>query len=99
MSSLYRPESLLVRKRLLEARHAAGLTQAAVGEASGLTQEAVSAIERGVRGLDLVELMDLCRVLGVDVAALVAEVRDQAATPRRRKAERPTGKARPRRRA
>ena len=99
MSSLYRPESMLVRKKLLTARHEAGLTQQAVAEAWGMPQETISAIERGVRRLDLVELMDLCHVLGLDVAKFVAEVRDEAMVNRRPR-KRPTGdRGKPRRRA
>lgn len=99
MSSLYRPEAALIRKKLLTARHEAGLTQQAVAQAWGMPQETVSAVERGVRRLDLVELMDLCQVLGLDIAEFVAEVRDETAVGRRkgRFTARPSGT--PRRRS
>lgn len=35
--------------------------------------------------LDVVELMDLCRILDLDVAIIVAEVRDEAGVGRRRR--------------
>jgi transcriptional regulator with XRE-family HTH domain len=98
MSSLHRPESELVRKKLLAARHDAGLTQLAVAEAWGMPQETISAIERGVRRLDLVELMDLCQVLGLDVAEFVAEVRDEVAAGRRKGRLTPRRSGKPRRR-
>ena len=98
MSSLYRQESTIVRKRLLAARHAAGLTQQAVAQAWGMPQETISAIERGIRRIDVVELMDLCQILGLDVAELIAGVRDEVAVIRRKPRSRALGNGRPRRR-
>lgn len=83
MSSLYRPETEIVRKRLLAARHAAGLTQQAVAQAWGMPQETISAIERGARRIDVVELMDLCKILGLDVVELIGSVRDEVGTTQR----------------
>ncbi|WP_057920486.1 helix-turn-helix domain-containing protein [Lysobacter capsici] len=99
MSSLYRPEVELLRKKLLAARHSAGLTQRAVAEAWGMPQETVSAVERGLRRLDVVDLMDLCQILDLDAAVVVAEVRDEAAVSRRKRpiSAYPAGK--PRRRS
>jgi transcriptional regulator with XRE-family HTH domain len=99
MSSLYRPEFDLLRKKLLAARHAAGLTQRAVADAWSMPQETVSAVERGRRGLDVVELMDLCQILGLDAAVLVAEVRDETAVGRRKRSPKAHQTGKPRRRA
>jgi hypothetical protein len=63
-----------------------------------MPQETISAIERGVRRVDLVELMDLCQVLGLDVAAFVAEVRDEVAAGRRKGRLKPRLSGKPRRR-
>lgn len=99
MSSLYRPESELIRKKLLAARHNAELTQQAVAEAWGMPQETVSAVERGLRRLDVVELMDLCQILGLDVAALIAEVRDETSVGRRKRRPNAQQAGKPRRRS
>lgn len=98
MSSLYRPEFDLLRKKLLTARHSAGLTQRVVAEAWGMPQETVSAVERGLRRLDVVELMDLCQILDLDVAVVVAEVREEIATARPKRPARGQQAGKPRRR-
>lgn len=98
MSSLYRPESELIRKKLLAARHSAKLTQRAVADVWGMPQETVSAVERGLRRLDVVELMDLCQILGLDVAILVAEVCDEISVARRKRRSNPHQTGKPRKR-
>lgn len=98
MSSLYRPEFELIRRTLLAARHAAGLTQRAVAEAWGMPQETVSAVERGLRRLDVVELMDLCQILDLDAAVVVAEVRDETSVGRRKRRPKTHQTGKPRRR-
>lgn len=97
--TLYRPEAEILRQMLLGARHEAGLTQADVADAWGVPQERISAIERGVRRLDLVELQDLCTLLGVDLLAFVEEYRNAAAAlnPRGKRPV-PSGQPRHRRR-
>ena len=99
MSSLYRPEFDLLRKKLLAARHGAELTQRTVAEAWGMPQETVSAVERGLRRLDVVELMDLCQILDLDAAVVVAEVRDEVAVGRRKRAPKAQQTGKPRRRS
>ena len=98
MSSLYRPESTLVSRKLLAARHEAGLTQAVVAQAWGKPQETVSSIERGARRIDIVELMDLCKILDLDVVQLISEVRDEAAAVKRKPREPMRARGKPRRR-
>lgn len=85
--TLHRPESDVLRQLLLAARRDAGLTQTEVADAWGVPQERISAIERGIRRLDLVELQDLCSLLGVDLMSFVREYEaaTQALTPKRRK--------------
>ena len=51
----------------------AGLTQAECSKALGRPQSFMSDIETGSRRLDIVQLRDLCKVLGVGLAELVAE--------------------------
>ncbi|MDO5505128.1 MAG: helix-turn-helix transcriptional regulator [Pseudoxanthomonas suwonensis] len=83
--TLHRPESDLLRQMLLAARHEAGLTQADVAGAWGVPQERISAIERGIRRLDLIELQDLCALMGVDLLDFVGEfhARSKVVAPRR----------------
>lgn len=52
------------------ARTAAGLTQGALGAATGLGQTAVSRIEAGLRKVEFLELVTIAAELGVDVADL-----------------------------
>lgn len=55
-------------------REAAGLTQADVARALGRHQPFVSTIEAGQRRVDVVELLDLARVIGFDPGALIVEL-------------------------
>lgn len=52
----------------------AGLTQAALAAKLGKPQSYVSKYERGERRVDVVELLEIADALGVDAAALVAEL-------------------------
>jgi len=58
----------------LDARIAAGMTQAEAGEALGRPQSYISKVAGG-RRLDVVELLDLLDVLGADPVAVIEEVR------------------------
>ena len=53
------------------AREAAGLTQAEVAAALGVSATFVSKVESGERRVDVVELGEMCRVYGVDLIALL----------------------------
>lgn len=59
--------------RLREARRSAGLSQAAVAEASGLSRQAVSAIEAGRNRPSVDAALALARVLGSSVERLFAD--------------------------
>lgn len=50
------------RRRLIEARESAGLTQTEVAERLGRTQVYVSRCETGERRVDIVELLNFARV-------------------------------------
>jgi|TARA_R110001606_G_scaffold355986_1_gene507131 transcriptional regulator with XRE-family HTH domain len=82
--SLYRPETTILLKLLKEYRTEAGLTQADFAKALDRPQSFVSDIERGSRRLDLIQLRDICEVLGLSLIdfvtryeQLVAESRQQ----------------------
>lgn len=69
-----------LRAALREARKAAGLTQAEVGERLGRPQSYVNKYESGERRLDVVEFLDVAAVLGVDpqqvISIALARVRE-----------------------
>ncbi len=52
---------------------AAGLTQAQVSAKLGRSQSFMSDVETGKRRLDVVELRDIARLVGVPLASMVAE--------------------------
>ena len=62
---------LTLGNRLRISREAQGLTQAAVAEAVGMTQAALSNYERGTRELSLSTLLKLASVLNLDIAQIL----------------------------
>jgi len=68
-----RPYQVL-RKRLIDARVDAGLSQAEVASRLGRNQTFVSKYERGERRLDVVEFLEVASVLGVDANKLLREI-------------------------
>ncbi|MFT4178562.1 MAG: helix-turn-helix transcriptional regulator [Thermomonas sp.] len=83
--TLHRQENEIFREHLRRAREDAGLTQADLGQAVGRTQVFISHVERGVRRLDAVELLELCRAMGVDMASFIAAFQQEAdALPKKR---------------
>ncbi|HHG4956646.1 TPA: helix-turn-helix domain-containing protein [Pseudomonas aeruginosa] len=71
--AIYRPEYEVFLEILKRRRIEAGLTQAACSEALGRPQSFMSDVERGSRRLDIIQLRDLCRALGLDLPSLVLE--------------------------
>lgn len=55
-----------VLRVLIEARKAAGMTQAELARRVGSQQPVISLIERGVRRIDVVEFYVLTRAMGAD---------------------------------
>lgn len=64
----------LLRTELREARLAAGLRQVDVARALGKPQSYVAKVERGERRVDLVETLNLCKVIGLDPNKLVKKL-------------------------
>jgi transcriptional regulator with XRE-family HTH domain len=64
----------IFREQLREARTSAGLSQEDLAKKMGWDQTYVSKIERGVRRVDVVELIAICEVLGIDPGEFVAEL-------------------------
>lgn len=71
----------MVATALAEQRRAKGLSQAEVAKALGRHQPFVANIESGERRVDVVELVDLAAVVGLDVEQLIRKLRK--ATPKR----------------
>lgn len=64
---------------LVEQRERAGLTQAQLAARLGRYQSVVSSMESGGRRVDVVELLEIAEVIGLDVHALID---DLLATPK-----------------
>ncbi|KAF1710185.1 helix-turn-helix domain-containing protein [Pseudoxanthomonas sacheonensis] len=78
---IHRPEYAVVRRLLTDIRHEAQLTQEAVAEALGQPQPYMSTIEAGQRRIDIIELRDLCRALGVSLDDFVRRLEAALAAP------------------
>lgn len=51
------------------------MTQAALARVMGRHQPFIANIESGERRLDVIELMEICEILGADFVALVSQLR------------------------
>lgn len=59
---------------LSEKRKAAGMTQADVAKAMGRHQPFIANIENGERRVDVIELIDLAKIVGFDVHQMIDEL-------------------------
>jgi transcriptional regulator with XRE-family HTH domain len=66
---------------LKDRRIAAGLTQVQCSTALGRPQSFMSDVERGVRRLDIIQIYDLCNILGCDIVELIREFTDEVRRP------------------
>ena len=74
--TIYRPEHTVLLSLLKKHRKAAGLTQVQCSKALERPQSFMSDVESGTRRLDIVQLRDLCNVLGISLADLVQELEE-----------------------
>lgn len=72
--TIYRPEHAVLLSLLKKYRKAADLTQVQCSKALGRPQSFMSDVESGTRRLDIVQLRDLCKVLGIGLQDLIAEL-------------------------
>jgi transcriptional regulator with XRE-family HTH domain len=74
--SIYSEEYQLFLRRLREARKTAGLTQIDLAARLGgrATQSFVSKCERGERRMDVAEVREFCRAMGISFAGFTAAV-------------------------
>ena len=59
---------------LVDARHSAGLTQAAVADRLGRPQSFVAKYENGERRIDVIEFLQLTEVIGANPRKLLAKL-------------------------
>ncbi len=99
----YRSETRLLSDRLRSAREELGITQTDLSQAIGQSQTFVSNLERGNRRIDVVELIDLCEALGIDLVTFLNEFQASVRALRggrgRRKLKLGPDRAQPRRRS
>ena len=78
--AIYRREHVIFLQVLKRMRVVSGMTQAQCSAALGRPQSFMSDVERGVRRLDMVQLRDLCQVLGSDLVSFTKSF-EQALSP------------------
>lgn len=71
--AIYRTEYEVFLTLLKSRRIKAGLTQIECSNALGRPQSFMSDVERGVRRLDIIQIHDLCNVLGCDLVELIQD--------------------------
>jgi len=72
--TLRSPRQLRLIEFIVERRKSAGLSQMQLAERLGRYQSVVAAMESGGRRIDIVELMDLARVIGFDPREVIDEL-------------------------
>jgi transcriptional regulator with XRE-family HTH domain len=77
---LYTRNQLVLQKLLRELRKAAGLRQQQVADLLDEPQSFVSKYETGERRLDVLELREVCRVLGISLEEFARELEDRLST-------------------
>lgn len=71
--TIYRREYDVLLSLIKKHRKESRLTQVACSKALGRPQSFMSDVETGSRRLDIVQLRDLCKVLGVELTNLIEE--------------------------
>jgi transcriptional regulator with XRE-family HTH domain len=77
--TIYKPEHYVFVSLLKGYRNAAGLTQVQCSKALGRPQSFMSDVESGTRRLDIVQLRELCLVLGVTLCEFAQELENAIA--------------------
>lgn len=73
--SINSPRHELVKAALIAQRKASGMSQTKVAEALKRPQSYVAKVEGGERRLDVIELVELADTIGLDLHALVDDLR------------------------
>jgi transcriptional regulator with XRE-family HTH domain len=69
--SVFTKRYKMFRDEIVKAREGAGLSQEQLAKRMGWDQTYVSKIERGVRRVDVVELIAICEAIGIDAAGFM----------------------------
>lgn len=72
--SVFTDAYTILLKSLVDARKAAGLTQAELSERVGKPQPFMSKVERGVRRIDVIEFCAIARALGQEPVVLFSAI-------------------------
>ncbi len=72
--TIFSHEHEVLLSELKRAREKASLTQIQLAEKLGSTQSFISKVERGERRLDVIELREFCRAIGVSLASFVTRL-------------------------
>jgi ribosome-binding protein aMBF1 (putative translation factor) len=75
--SVFTKRYKIFRDELEKARRQAGMSQEQLAKQLGWDQTYVSKIERGVRRVDIVELVTICDAIGIDPARFVKRLHQQ----------------------
>lgn len=75
--TIHSKQSVVVQRKLVEMRQAAGMTHRQLAERLGREHSFVWRIEHGERRLDVVEFFAVCRALGHDAARAYGELADE----------------------
>jgi transcriptional regulator with XRE-family HTH domain len=81
---IHRAEYVAVRSLIREFRVGVGVKQSELSEALGKPQPYISAIETGHRRVDLVEIRDICTVLGIALPDFVDALEKMIRSPSRK---------------
>lgn len=81
--TLRSPRQVRLIDLLVDQRKRAGLSQADLAKKLDRYQSVVSSIESGGRRVDVIELLDIAEVIGLDVHALVDDLLSTPNTSRR----------------
>jgi transcriptional regulator with XRE-family HTH domain len=76
---LRQPRYVRLRQLVIEARKAAGMSQAAVAEKLSRPQSYIADIERNERRIDVIEFLTLAEVIGFDAVDVLRDIRDTPA--------------------
>ena len=75
MKSIHDVRYTRLIRALKDARKVTGLSQAELAKRLGCSRPVVSCIENGQRRVDVVELVDICQALDLDICELVQNLR------------------------
>ena len=73
--TIHSPRQRRLAELLTQARKDAGLTQVQVAKALGRNKPLIANIESGERRVDVIELLELAEIVGLDVDEVVLELK------------------------